>query len=130
MDGVDYAACTCSLPCGGTEPKCPSVSDGLPPIGELRKDIELVPGLPLTTLDGQRVTNAVIAFVNPVNKAITVISDYGNQMTYSEPSLFDFYKIPDWYFEKAYTNYPMPTLEERLDDQIAKLQAAKGDFCV
>ena len=80
-------------------------------------------GTILSTKDGQRFTNAVI--VGEVDEdSVIVLSDFGNIMKFRKDELFNYYTISDNYVDAMLIDYPLPSVTERIKEQIELLQLA------
>lgn len=80
----------------------------------------LIEGAVLCTLDGTKVSNAIVAKV--IDDLYYVITDYGNMLRFTEQEIFELYIIsPDW-IEHKHFGYPFSPIPERIQEQILKLQ--------
>lgn len=82
----------------------------------------LLRGTILSTLDGQAYTNAIVIGSGP--KTTVVLSDFGNEIELPTDQVFDRYAVSKNFIEAKAIGYPVPTVEERIKQQIALLQAA------
>ena len=80
-------------------------------------------GMYLATLDGQKRTNAVV--VKIVSEVVTILTDFGNILEMSEYDVFESYDVSKSWIEANHYDYHFPSLKERIDEQIIKLQEAK-----
>lgn len=78
--------------------------------------MKYIPGLTLWTKNSHRYTNAFILSVT--DEVITVISDWGNVMTFPSPD-----KLEALYDVVDDVPFLLRTAEERLQEQIEKLQS-------
>ncbi len=80
---------------------------------------KLKPGMDLITLDGNRVSNAVVRRVHDTG-GIDVISDFGNPLYFSNTEeLFEFYALQEYFDEGQ-----IEPLVDRLAKQIDLLTTA------
>jgi hypothetical protein len=79
-------------------------------------------GTVLITLDGQAYTNAIV--LNSTFKTTILLSDFGNEIELATDSIFDRYAVSKNFIEAKSIGYPIPTVEERIKQQISLLQHA------
>ena len=79
-------------------------------------------GTILSTLDGQLFTNAIIVGVD--GEFVVILSDFGNILKFKKDNLFDYYAISNNYAEDKLLEYPLPSVAERIEEQIQLLQLA------
>ena len=82
----------------------------------------LIEGAVLCTLDGTKVSNAIVAKV--INDLYYVITDFGNMFRFTEQEVFEFYIISPSWIEHKQMDYPFPSIPDRIQEQIFKLQEA------
>lgn len=81
-------------------------------------------GIPLFTKNGEWYTNAFI--VNETKEGFfEILTDFGNLITLNKEETKARYSIPQWYFDSLAFGYPLPTIKERIQQQIDLLLAAK-----
>lgn len=109
--------CTCPQPCNAREWQCPSVT--------LPEPLDaLMAGTPLATNNSGERTNAIVLYTDDL--CAVILSDFGNVMRVTKSMVFDEYYIPKWFWDKLATDYPVPTVKQRIDIQIDLLNKAKG----
>lgn len=79
-------------------------------------------GAILCSIDSQRYTNAIVIKVDKDHT--TVLSDFGNEMKFDNAVLFEHYTISNNWIEAVNIFYPLPTIPERIRQQIELLQSA------
>ena len=80
----------------------------------------LIEGAVLCTLDGNKVSNAIVEKV--IDDLYYVITDYGNMLRFTEQEIFELYIISPDQIEHKQMNYPFPSIPERIQEQILKLR--------
>ena len=83
--------------------------------------INLRIGMPLFTKNGVRTSNAFVLDVgisHAGETTITVITDWGNRLRFSEEELLAQYDLPDSFLD----DYPWLSPVERIQEQIDNLQ--------
>jgi len=81
-------------------------------------------GTILATLNGDQRTNAIVVSVD--NNQIKILTDFGNLLTYTSASLLEKeYKISTNFLLALEIDYPLLSIEDRIDQQIELLTLAK-----
>ena len=80
----------------------------------------LIEGAVLCTLDGTKVSNAIVSKV--IDDLYYVITDFGNMLRFTEQEIFELYIISPSWIEHKNLSYPFPSIPERIQEQILKLQ--------
>lgn len=84
-------------------------------------------GMYLSTLDGTQFTNAIVVKIE--SGLVTILTDFGNVIYKTEEEVFELYKVSPSWIEANHWDVPLPSLEQRIDEQILKLQYAKDKLC-
>ena len=84
-------------------------------------------GMYLTTLDGTQFTNAIVVKIE--SGLVTILTDFGNIIYKTEEEVFELYKVSPSWIEANRWEMPLPSLEQRIDEQILNLQHAKEKLC-
>ena len=85
-------------------------------------------GAILTTMDGTFRTNAIIAKFNE-GLDIVVLTDFGNIIHFvTSHDLLSTFDISEKWIECKQIGYPLPSVVERIQEQIDLLTEAKGIF--
>lgn len=84
-------------------------------------DKYLIEGAVLNTLDGTKLSNAIIAKITKDNLYI-VITDFGNMLRFTKEEIYELYQISPKWIEAISFDYPMPSIEERIKQQILNLE--------
>jgi hypothetical protein len=79
-------------------------------------------GTVLCTKDSHRYTNAVV--IKSDYETTTVLTDFGNQLEFVTEVLFEHYEVSQNWRQAKQINYPLPTIEERIQEQIELLYKA------
>ena len=84
-----------------------------------KSEVVLEVGMILTTLDGHRYTNAIIT---DIGEEISVLTDFGNEIKFSgEKTLLLYYKVSEGWLEHRALGYHLPSVVERINEQITNL---------
>lgn len=81
----------------------------------------------LSTLDGTQFTNAIVVKIN--FGFVTILTDFGNIIYKTEEEVFESYKVSPSWIEANHWDMPLPSLQERIEQQILNLQYAKEKLC-
>ena len=81
--------------------------------------IKLTEGTPLCSTDGARVGNAVVTSI--VDDSVHLLTDFGNQVVRTLPEVEEEFYVPEWYIEALHSGMPIPTVRERVHDQLVLL---------
>lgn len=84
-------------------------------------DKYLIEGAVLNTLDGTKLSNAIITKITKDNLYI-VITDFGNMLRFTKEEIYELYQISPKWIEAISFDYPMPSIEERIKQQILNLE--------
>ena len=84
-------------------------------------DKYLIEGAVLNTLDSTKLSNAIIAKITKDNLYI-VITDFGNMLRFTKEEIYELYQISPKWIEAISFDYPMPSIEERIKQQILNLE--------
>ena len=82
----------------------------------------LTEGSILCTLDGTKVSNAIVSKV--IDDLYYIITDFGNVLRFTKQEVFEFYIISPSWIEHKQIDYPFPSIPNRIQEQIFKLQEA------
>lgn len=83
----------------------------------------LIEGAILNTLDGTKVSNAIIVKITK-DKLYIIITDFGNMLRFTKEEIYELYQISPKWIEAISFDYPMPTVEKRIKQQILNLEEA------
>lgn len=84
-------------------------------------------GMYLSTLDGTQFTNAIVVKIE--FGLVTIMTDFGNIIYKTEEEVFEMYKVSPSWIEANHWDMPLPSLQERIEQQILNLQHAKEKLC-
>lgn len=86
-----------------------------------------VVGTVLASKDGHTRSNGIVV---ATEYPILVLTDFGNIIEFTNTyQLARVYEVSDKWIEAKLIDYPLPSIEERIDEQIVLLQAAKKKLC-
>ena len=77
-------------------------------------------GVVLATKNGSLYTNAIV--IAETEQKVKVLSDFGNILEMSREEIENRYTVPEWFKDYSNLDYPFPTVHERIQEQIEKLQ--------
>jgi hypothetical protein len=79
-------------------------------------------GTMLCTKNSQRYTNAIV--IKSDYETATVLTDFGNKLEFVPEIIWEHYEVSKNWRQAKQINHPLPSIEERIQEQIALLQAA------
>ena len=91
-----------------------------------KERIEIVEGMYLATRNGNVYTNAIVTKVD--GDDVTVLTDFGNFLSFTKQEVRNHFNPSKAWLEAMKWEYPLPTITQRIDEQILKLQSAKQEL--
>lgn len=94
-------------------------------------DVTLKVGLPLISLNGSRIGNAVVIAIDNEKDRISVLTDFGNII--SNLNIHEFaghFTIPDWAIDTIKNGEEFPSIRDRVDKQLELLIDFKTEYFV
>lgn len=84
------------------------------------KNDDIVVGAYLSTLDGRIRSNAIVTDVD--GDSVEILTDFGNILNHKKSEVLSFYEVSPSWLEANYCGYPLPSISERVEEQIELLK--------